>query len=83
MDIQQVLQQVKNDPQMVQRIMSSPDGQKLMQMLTGSAGGNSLNQATSAANGGTTAQRGGMLKKIMQAPEGAAIINRLGSQMQK
>ena len=36
MDIQQVLQQVKNDPQMVQRIMSSPDGQKLMQMLTGS-----------------------------------------------
>ena len=49
MDIQQVLQRVKNDPQMVQRIMSSPDGQKLMQMLTGSDGGNSLNQATTAA----------------------------------
>ena len=83
MDIQQVLQQVKNDPQMVQRIMSSPDGQKLMQMLTGSDGGNSLNQATSAANGGNTAQMVGMLKKIMQSPEGAAIINRRGSQMQK
>ena len=83
MDIQQVLQQVKNDPQMVQRIMSYPDGQKLMQMLTGSDGGNSLNQATSAANGGNTAQMVGMLKKIMQSPEGAAIINRLGSQMQK
>ena len=83
MDIRQVLQQVKNDPQMVQRIMSSPDGQKLMQMLTGSDGGNSLNQATSAANGGNTAQLVGMLKKIMQSPEGAAIINRLGSQMQK
>ena len=83
MDIQQVLQQVKNDPQMVQRIMSSPDGQKRMQMLTGSDGGNSLNQATSAANGGNTTQMVGMLKKIMQSPEGAAIINRLGSQMQK
>ena len=54
-----------------------------MQMLTGSDGGNSLNQATSAANGGNTAQMVGMLKKIMQSPEGAAIINRLGSQMQK
>ena len=83
MDIQQVLQQVKNDPQMVQRIMSSPDGQKLMQMRTGSDGGNSLNQAASAANGGNTAQMVGMLKKIMQSPEGAASINRLGSQMQK
>ena len=83
MDIQQLLKQVKNDPQMVQRIMSSPDAQKLMQMLTESDGGNSLNQATSAANGGNTAQMVGMLKKIMQSPEGAAIINRLGSQMQK
>ena len=31
--MQQVLQQVKNDPQMVQRVMQSPDGQKLMQLL--------------------------------------------------
>ena len=36
--LQQVLQQVKNDPGMVQRIMQSPDGQKLMQLLTGSDG---------------------------------------------
>ena len=47
MDIQQLLKQVKNDPQMVQRIMQSPDGQKLMQMLTQSDGGSSLDQAAS------------------------------------
>lgn len=83
MDIQQVLQQVKNDPQLVQRMMNSPDGQKLMQLLTAPDGGNALNQATSAANSGSTTQMVGMLKKVMQSPEGAALISRLGSQLKK
>lgn len=83
MDIQQVLQQVKNNPQMVQRMMDSSDGQKLMQMLTGADGGSSLNQATSAANSGSTVEMVKMLKKVMQSPEGAALINRLGDQLQK
>ena len=81
MDIQQLLKQVKNDPQMVQRIMQSPDGQK--QMLTQSDGGSSLDQAASSANSGSTAQMVAMLKKVMQSPEGSALINRLGSQMQQ
>ena len=83
MDIQQLLKQVKNDPQMVQRIMQSPDGQKLMQMLTQSDGRSSLVQAPSSANSGSTAQMVAMLKKVMQSPEGSALINRLGSQMQQ
>ena len=83
MDIQQVLQQVKNDPQMVQRVMQSPDGQKLMQLLTSADGGNTLNQAATAANSGSTAQMVAMLKKVMQYPEGAALIGRLGSQIQR
>jgi len=82
-DIQQLLKQVKNDPQMVQRIMQSPDGQKLMQMLTQSDGRSSLDQAASSANSGSTAQMVAMLKKVMQSPEGSALINRLGSQMQQ
>ena len=45
MDMRQLMQQVKNDPQMVQRIMKSPDGQKLMQMLTSSDNGASLDRA--------------------------------------
>lgn len=83
MDIQQLLKQVKNDPQMVQRIMQSPDGQKLMQMLTQSDGRSSLDQAASSANSDSTAQMVAMLKKVMQSPEGSALINRLGSQMQQ
>ena len=83
MDIQQLLKQVKNDPQMVQRIMQSKDGQKLMHMLTQPDGGSSLDQAASSANSGSTAQMVAMLKKVMQSPEGSALINRLGSQMQQ
>ena len=83
MDMQQVLQQVKNDPQTVQRVMQSPDGQKLMQLLTSADGGSTLSQAATAASSGNTAQMVAMLKKIIQSPEGSALINRLGSQMQQ
>ena len=54
-----------------------------MQMLTQSDGGSSLDQAASSANSGSTAQMVAMLKKVMQSPEGSALINRLGSQMQQ
>ena len=47
--MQQLMQQVKNDPQMVQRVMQSPDGQKLMQMLTSSDNGASLDRAAASA----------------------------------
>ena len=83
MEMQQVLQQVKNDPQMVQRVMHSPDGQKLMQLLTSADGGSTLSQAATAASSGNTAQMVAMLKKIIQSPEGAALMGRLGSQLQQ
>ena len=83
MDMQQVLQQVKNDPQMVQRVMHSPDGQKLMRLLTSADGGSTLSQAATAASSGNAAQMVAMLKKIIQSPEGAALMGRLGSQLQQ
>ena len=83
MDMQQVLQQVKNDPQMVQRVMQSPDGQKLMQLLTSSDNGAGLGHAAASAGSGNTAQMVAMLKKIIQSPEGAALMGRLGSQIQQ
>ena len=81
--MQQVLQQVKNDPQMVQRVMQSPDGQKLMQLLTSSDNGAGLGHAAASAGSGNTAQMVAMLKKIIQSPEGAALMGRLGSQIQQ
>lgn len=83
MDMQQLMQQVKNDPQMVQRVMQSPDGQKLMQMLTSPDNGAGLDHAAARAGSGNTAQMVAMLKKVMQTSEGAALIDRLGSQLQR
>lgn len=80
--MQQLMQQVKNDPQMVQRVMQSPDGQKLMQLLTSSDNGAGLGHAASAGSG-NTAQMVSMLKKVMQTPEGAALLDRLSSQLQR
>ena len=81
--MQQLMQQVKNDPQMVQRVMQSPDGQKLMQLLTSSDNGAGLGHAAASAGSGNTAQMVAMLKKIIQSPEGAALMGRLGSQLQQ
>ena len=61
--MQQLMQQVKNDPQMVQRVMQSPDGQKLMQLLTSSDNGAGLGHAAASAGSGNTAQMVSMLKK--------------------
>ena len=63
--------------------MQSPDGQKLMQLLTSADGGSTLSQAATAASSGNTAQMVAMLKKIIQSPEGAALMGRLGSQIQQ
>ena len=81
--MQQLMQQVKNDPQMVQRVMQSPDGQKLMQLLTSSDNGAGLRHAAAGAGSGNTAQMVSMLKKVMQTPEGAALLDRLSSQLQR
>ena len=81
--MQQLMQQVKNDPQMVQRVMQSPDGQKLMQLLTSSDNGAGLGHAAASAGSGNTAQMVSMLKKVIQTPEGAALLDRLSSQLQR
>ena len=59
------------------------DPQKLMQLLTSADGGSTLSQAATAASSGNTAQMVAMLKKIIQSPEGAALMGRLGSQIQQ
>ena len=54
-----------------------------MQLLTSADGGSTLSQAATAASSGNTAQMVAMLKKIIQSPEGAALMGRLGSQLQQ
>ena len=45
--------------------------------------GASLDRAAASADSGNTAQMVAMLKKVMQTPEGAALLDRLSSQLQR
>ena len=83
MDQKELLQRLRQNPDSLQAVMQSQDGQKLMQMLSGSDGGQSLSQAAQQAQGGNTMQMVQMLRKVMSSPEGAALIQRLGNQLQQ
>lgn len=83
MDQAEMIQRLKQNPAALQSIMQSRDGQKLMQMLSGSDGGAGLNRAAAQAAGGNTADMVQMLKKVMSSPDGAALIQRIGQNLQK
>ncbi|MDO4810370.1 MAG: hypothetical protein Q3985_00365 [Eubacteriales bacterium] len=78
-----MIQRLKKNPAALQSVMQSQDGQKLMQMLSGTDGGTGLNRAAAQAAGGNTADMVKMLKQVMSSPEGAALVQRIGQSLQK
>ena len=76
-------EQLKNNPAMLRSLMQSRDGQMLMQLLTQGDGGAGLQQAVQAAARGNTTQMSGMVQRIMQSPDGAALIDRINKAVQK
>lgn len=83
MDQREVIERLKRDPSALQSIMQSQDGQRLMQMLSGSDGGAALNQAAMQASGGNTAEMVRMIKNVMSSPGGAALVQRIHDSLQK
>ena len=83
MDQADMIQRLKQNPAVLQNIMQSQDGQRLMQMLSGADGGTGLQRATAEAAGGNTADMVQMLKKVMSSPDGAALVRRIGQSLQK
>ena len=83
MDQREMIEQLKRNPQAVQSLLHSPDGQALMRALQGQDGGRALDQATSQAAGGNTAQITQMLKHVMSTPGGAQLIRRIAQNLQK
>lgn len=73
-----LIDRLKQDPKMAQRMLSSGDGQALLGMLTQKDGGNALRQATAEAAKGNTQALSAMLSELMHSGEGAALIQRLG-----
>ena len=78
-----MMARLQRDPGAAQQVMQSQEGQALLQMLSGSDGGASLQQAMAQASSGDTEQLAAMLRQVMQSPDGAALIRNIGSQFMK
>lgn len=64
----------------ISKLAQSGDAQKLMELL-GQDG--NVQDAASAAAGGNMTQLMGMVKRVMQSPEGAELVNRISSEAKK
>ena len=79
-NIMEQLRALRENQAAVKQLMSSPDGQKLLAMLT-EDGGTKLKQATESAEKGNTADVVHMIAEIMQTKEGSALIQRLNTKV--
>ena len=80
MELQEQIKKIQQNKARVQQLMTSPDGQRLLAMLTKDGGGQ-LNQAAAAAAKGNTADIVHMLAKVMQSEEGAKLVHKINDQI--
>lgn len=78
---QEIMERLKNDRGALEQLMRSPDGQRLMQLLTRSDGGAALKSAAGSAARGDTAQMAQLVQQLMQSEEGAALTDRIRRSM--
>ncbi len=79
----QTIQQLNQDPATVQRLLTSQDGRKLVEMMSKANGGASLQQATMNAMRGDSGQLSQMINQLMQSSEGAALVDRINQAIKK
>lgn len=80
MDMKQLARQLRENPQALERLAQSQDGQALMAMLQ-KDGGAALQQATEAGNQGDYRQMTALLQHIMAGKEGRALLQRMAQQL--
>jgi len=78
-----LMEQLKNNPAMIQSLMQSQDGQTLMRMLTQGDRGAGLQRAVQSATRGDTSQMVKLMNQIMQSPSGNELVQRINKAMQK
>ena len=79
----QMAEHLKQNPAMLKNLMQSRDGQALMRMLTQQDQGASLQKAAQSAARGNPAELAQMVTKVMQSPDGAALVERINKAIQK
>ncbi len=80
MNFQSQIKKIQQNKALVEQLMQSPDGQKLLSMLT-KDGGTQLKNATDAAAQGNTADMVRMIAELMKSDEGSQIIHNLNQQI--
>ncbi len=71
------IERLKQNKQLAEQLMQTGDGQKLMGLLMQSDGGAALDRAARSAAKGDTQELAQMLRKLMQDPNAAAVMERL------
>ena len=81
MDQRQILEQLKQNPQILEKLANSADGKMLMTRLQ--QNGQELEQAAKKGQNGDLLAMTKMLRDVMADREGRELIERLAKQIQK
>ena len=81
MDQKQIMEQIRNNPQILQNLVQSQDGQALMARLQQNS--QALEQATQKGQQGDLLAMTKLLRGVMADREGRELWERLAQQMQK
>ena len=79
----QMMEQLKSNPTALRKLMQSRDGQTLMQALTRPDNGAGLQRAVQAAMQGNTNIMADLVSRVAQNPEGAALLERISSSVNR
>ena len=79
----QMMEQLKSNPAALRKLMQSRDGQTLMQALTRPDNGAGLQRAVQAAMQGNTNIMADLVSRVDQSPEGAALLERISSSVNR
>lgn len=80
MDLQEQMKKIQGNQALAKQLMQSPDGQRLLSMLT-QDGGVQLKQATEAAAKGNTADMVHMIAALMKSEEGAKLVHSINDKL--
>lgn len=82
MDLKQAAQQLHADPDTMQRMAQSADGQALMALLQ-QQNGPTLEKAMAQGAGSSAAEMTNLLRTVLDSGEGRSLLQRLSQQLQK
>ena len=77
------LEQMKQDPAALKRLLSSPEGQSLMQLLSRENQNRDLQQAMQAASSGNTVGAMKLVRRFLKTPDGSALADRISRTFRK